>query len=489
LGIRANIIRHRFVRNFGSLAVAEYLLPFITVVFTIVMARELGAAEVGVYYFAVSLPGLFIFAADLGINLVMLRDLSKNFVAYKESFNDALSMKIILVPAALGLFGLTLHLFFSDRVEAKYIPAVVALGFSILMGTINGLFGTVYKARERMEIQAAFTIISTLGFSLGGVTLLLRGFGLLGISVLHLINTVILILANYWVTRSLFLTPKLNLNVLSWVSLMKKSYPYAGTLFLDRANSRVDSVLLTFFAGPEATGIYGIGYRVVKLLIRIPRVIRTVIFPSLARKYEQASDNFAEFFELVFKSIFVLSTVIMLFVFVFAGEIIETAFGSEYTASVGVLRLLTFSFFFVSLQYVVSAGLVIMDKRGAYFYPVLIASVVHVLLDILLIPLLQHSGAALATAISSFLLLAGWTYGILDLGRDLLRRFTDYLVISVLITLSAFVFYTLQIETRLASFSFLGLVLLPIGLIFSRRIIENHDWKILGNTVWGENQR
>jgi len=489
LGIRANIIRHRFVRNLGSLAVAEYLLPFITIVFTIVMARELGAAEVGVYYFAVSLPGLFIFAADLGINQVMLRDLSKDFFAYKESFNDALSTKIILLPAALGLFVLTLLLFFSGKVEVKYIPVVVALGFSIIMGTINGLFGTVYKARERMEIQAAFTIISALGFSLGGVVLLLRGFGLLGISVLHLINTAILITANYWTTRSLFLTPKLNLNVLSWVSLMKKSYPYAGTLFLDRANSSVDSVLLTFFAGPEATGIYGIGYRVVKMLIRIPRAIRTVIFPSLARKYEQASGNFAVFFELVFKSIFVLSTVLMLCVFVFAGEIIETAFGSEYTASAGVLRLLTFSFFFVSLQYVVAAGLVIMGKRGAYFYPVLIASVVHVLLDILLIPLLQHSGAALATAISSFLLLTGWTYGVLGTSRELLRRFNDYLVIFGLITLSAFVFYALQIETHFASVMFLVSVLLPIGLIVLGRVIETHDWKILGNSLLRENQR
>ncbi len=59
--------------------------------------------------------------------------------------------------------------------------------------------------------------------------------------------------------------------------------------------------MLSFMQGDQAVGLYNAAYRIVLLLLFIPTVINTAIFPVMSKLYDSSTDSLKIIVEKYFK--------------------------------------------------------------------------------------------------------------------------------------------------------------------------------------------
>ena len=189
-------------------------------------------------------------------------------------------------------------------------------------------------------------------------------------------------------------------------------------------NARVDQVLLGLLASQAALGTYAVAVNASEVLFYIPSAVATALLPAVAGSDAELG---VERTLRVFRAVMVVTTFAVLAAAALGPLLLPLVFGSAYTPSVEpFLWLLPSAFGFTSSAVFSSALLASGSPALSSLGPV-ISLVVGVTLDLLLMPRLGATGAAIA---ASAALLCGGTaaaaaYGLrtrLGLGALIPRR-------------------------------------------------------------------
>ena len=70
-------VAQRIAKNTALLSISQILIYILTFFYTIYIARYLGAEGFGILSFALAFSGIFSIFADLGLNTLTVRELSK----------------------------------------------------------------------------------------------------------------------------------------------------------------------------------------------------------------------------------------------------------------------------------------------------------------------------------------------------------------------------------------------------------------------------
>lgn len=171
---------------------------------------------------------------------------------------------------------------------------------------------------------------------------------------------------------------------------------YVGRVLLV-GNYRVDQWILAGLAGPRELGLYSIAVAWAEVLFYLPTVLMIVQRPYLVRA---SAGDAARRSAIAFR-IGVLCTLPAALAMIVAAPVLcSTVFGEEFSGAVGDLRLLALGAFgIVALQQLGDA----LTARGAPLRSSIaigVAFVATIALDLLLIPELGGTGAALASTLA-----------------------------------------------------------------------------------------
>lgn len=328
------------IQNFAYLSllqVAGYIFPLITMPY---LARVIGVDGFGKIAFAAAVMVWMQTVADWGFNFTATRDVAQNrdnSHKVSEIFSNVLWARCTLMFASAFLLLILIVFVPIFKENADILWA----SFLLIPGHI--LFPDwFFQAMERMKYITFLNLISKLLFTIFVFVfikdkndyILQPLFTSLGFVVSGIISLYYILLK--WKIK--LTAPSISAIL---CTIRKSTDVFLNNLMPNLYNS-FSTVLLGLYGGEVANGKYDAGTKLIHIAYNFTQVLSRTFFPFLSRKPEK---------HYLFKNINIgISFCISLVLFVFAPLIINILFTTEFTDSILVLRITSFSIFFISLS-------------------------------------------------------------------------------------------------------------------------------------------
>lgn len=384
--------------NFGYLTllqIAGYVFPLITMPY---LARVIGVDGFGKIAFASVVVVWFQTIADWGFNLSATRDVAqnkKNKEKVSEIFSNVLWARCFLTL----LSGLFLAIIVSIVPYLRENAAIIFVTFLLVPGHI--LFPDwFFQALEKMKYTTIFNLLIKLLFTVA-VFIFIKdkddyiiqpllntiGFLICGVGAMYII------LKNWGYT---IYKPR-------WKDIVKtikdSTDVFLNNLMPNFYNS-FSVMLLGFFGGSSANGIYNGGDKFPSILNQFLSILSRAFYPFLSRR----SDKHSFYAKLNIG----ISLIGALFLIVISPWLIRFMLGEEFENSIVVMQILSISIFFLALCNTYGNNyLIIYHQEKPLRNLTLVSSVIGLTFSIPLVYYFSYIGAACTVLLCRALLGVG----------------------------------------------------------------------------------
>lgn len=390
------------ISQFASDVTMTFAVKTITLVIGvatgIILARALGPSGRGAYALIATFPGLVLAFVHLGIAQANVYYLRKTEVKVEPAVIRAntLLLTVIVSAVTLAVLWVIKPLLFSTvlkELDPKFYFVILAImPFFILETFANSLLVAYERFRLINSIGFLLRIFDTVAIV---VVLLALHMGLWGAAIVLLgINVTSALLNTYFAFRGgPFARPDLGIIARS-LRFGIKSHVQTLTGFL---HYKIDIFLLALFLTTTEVGYYSIAVGLVSLIFFIPESVGTVLFPRLAGLRD---DDANEFTAKVCRNTLFVTALPALGILVFGRVAIRLMYGAEYLPAIAALYFLIPGIIAMCIYKVLSRNFTSRNKQQVTIIAGVLGLVVNVALNVILIPALGITGAALATTIS-----------------------------------------------------------------------------------------
>ncbi|NIP30178.1 MAG: oligosaccharide flippase family protein [Candidatus Dadabacteria bacterium] len=376
----------------------------------IIVARILGLAQYG-------LLSLVLAFVDILNNFVDLRvwEAATKYVGEFWSKGDkektcSMIKFFYLIDIITGIIAFGVAIILAEVASQYIIKSDVATkliyiyAITLLIDTSNSTSNAILRIFNKFKQIALISsvqnfirlvlvsVLLVLGKGIEGVLLAFVISSFIGffIRIIYVNQTLISNNLNYWWVRKTFVKD-VDYKDVSWFLL---NTSFAGSL--KALKDRYAGVLiLGFFAGKEAAGIYKVARSTVKILSRITDPIYEAIYPELVKIYSLSDlDNFEA---LLKKSSIGISKVLLpltILIIVFAEYILKYVYGQEYVLATNVLRLVAISVVISKLVSFAHPAFLALGRPGVRTVVQTISIITYIVLLLILVPVYSYMGAA-----------------------------------------------------------------------------------------------
>lgn len=373
-------------------------------VVTLWLARSLGEASFGLYSYALAAGFVIAQIADLGIKVLITREVAVGDRQATTLVRDGLCLKTFLSLPAMGMI-VALAATHTRMVGL----VVVALGSAMILVTFVDYGAYVFRGRGRIwedvGLTSGYVLLSAM--AVGGA-LILHG-GLIAVSLATAVAAAVSVAIALWrMTSAGWLKRPLR----SGTSRMKASLLWAAAplglaTFASIAYTRLAFLLLEGMSGEVAVAHFSVAQRVMEAAQLLPSAAMTAVYPAYAALWRRPGKEATRLAVRAGAILAVagLSTAVVLHLM--APWLIRVLFGEAYREGGPVLSVLAFA---IPLMFVNALLLHLLIARGRQSVVTVLNVVVlglHALLCWMLIADLGPVGAAASVLLSEFALLVG----------------------------------------------------------------------------------
>jgi len=470
-------VTKRIVKNTGILLVANILSKFFGFLYFMLMARYLGAEGYGIISFALAFTGMFSILTDMGLQLLTVREVAR----YRELASKYLG-NIIVIKFILGIITFLLIILSINLMGyppgTKYV--VYIIGLYVIINSFNTAFYSIYQAYEKMEFVGIGNIINSLLLFIGVLIGMYLNFNVLGFALMYLVVSVIILIYNTVITILKFLRLKLEVDINFWRDILKKALPFALSSIFVAIYFWADSVMLSYMVGDRAVGIYNAAYRLVFVLLFIPAIYFTSIYPVLSKMYLQSKNKISFMYHRSLKYISIIGLLVGIITTLFAEQIILFIYGNEFFESAVVLKILIWAVVFSFMAHATVYTLNSINKPQIYTKITGACAVLNILLNILAIQKLGYIGASITTAITEFL---GFLFMFLYLRYYFNEGIGSYIWIVKLLfgwgLATIFYLYVRKlVDSDVITYIIITLVFFVIIIMVTYTVLDDIDYKL-----------
>jgi O-antigen/teichoic acid export membrane protein len=399
----------------GSVLIMAGLVfnKMLAMAYNILLARTLHSRDFGVLVLGLSIFELVNVPSGLGMAGLLPKYISE-FRTGKEykKINDVISLVMsscisigIIMTLAIGAVSgiLALHVFRLPELARVLIILSVSVPFTIGNSVLVSLFRGYQQIRPKILLQdlllplfkiAMFTALFSFGYGLQAAC---YAFTLANI----IIFTVTLMTAY----RSLDIQLRVNFYDQSITpGLFRMAWPLSLQTLVVIIYAQVDRLFLGYFLPPGEIGIYGAAYSITSMMSIIPMAFYYLSLPLFA-KILQGDDpaQIKAVYNRIALTVFRIALPVLGTLMLFAKQFLGILYGREYTGGATVLWILSLGIFSEALLGPAIDSLVASGKTRMPLYSALVGCLLNIILNILLIPRLGITGAALAACSSMVL--------------------------------------------------------------------------------------
>lgn len=372
------------IGNFSTKLISFFLVPFYTYVLT---TKDYGIVDLIFTLGAVISP----------ILMFNIHEAIKRFLLDKNRDNNAVLTIAIIVLLLGHLIGILIVPIISNiNILSNY---VVEIYFYTLSMTSNYIFIEYLRGIEKMKSYTICNIMASLIISILNIIFLkflhlgVQGYFLAYIIAYYISSSIAIIIGKqYLVFKNWIFDKKL------FRDMMLFSIPLIPNSLLWWITNSSDRVMVTFFIGAAANGVYAVSYK-------IPTIISTICniffqaWQFTAVKIANDKDNISytnKVFGLYLRCVVMISSVLLILI----KPIMKLYVSENYFKAWQYIPALIVGFAFSSMgTFIGTSYYVVKDMKGNMM-SALFGAITNVFFNFILIPKIGISGAAIATCIS-----------------------------------------------------------------------------------------
>ncbi|MBI3802780.1 MAG: flippase [Nitrospirae bacterium] len=362
----------------------------------LLIARQFGPAEFGVFSLVYAFVEIFRSLSDLGVDTVLIRRLSRQQGAVEALIGNAFALKCLFATGGY-LIALISFSFLYPDIGGR--PFLLILATTIYTTLLINLFNTYFQAKLRLIEAALGHIISALSYILLTLIILRGGGSLLLICfivpVTELANLIILfkIYGRYGRVRPQFQSAVAR-------ELIGESLPVGLSVMMIVIYMRMDQLLLGWFQGTTAVGEYAAAFRITEPFMLIFTSLSLSLYASLS---SPSGDFFQKGSRRIVSKVLMVTFLSTLSVASLLSFYARPLIGWVVTPSdrvTLVLMILSGSIVFKSINAMLTA---IINSLGKYRVVTAVAAgnlLINSILGFVLIPRYSMIGAAIAVVVT-----------------------------------------------------------------------------------------
>ena len=388
------------LKNTVVIFVARIITSFLTFAATFYIARQFGVEDYGKYALALSFVALFTPVGDLGVDLLLTREVAKDQKSLKNILGNVLAMKIVLAGAFLGLVVLAVNLMGYPQVTRSLVYVAC---LSMILTVYSNSFLSSFRAFEKMEYEGLSLILAKLLTAVMVFALIFLKKSLLWMMWAQVMGAGLLFLSSLIFLRSEFRSPRLKIDFGLWRKLITGGLPFALTYFLVMVYFKIDSVMLSKMVGDEAVGAYNAACNMVFAFMIISYAIVGSLFPAIAFNYTEDREYSQKILSAGLKYSLILSLPFAFGGTFLAEKVIFFIYGPAYSASVLALRIVIWVLPVLFVTNLLGNCLGAIYRQKEVLYVALANALLNVILNLILIPRYSLYGSATATLATELL--------------------------------------------------------------------------------------
>ena len=450
--------------------IISYLLGFFTTLYT---ARYLGVEGFGILALALSLTGLFGVFTDLGLNTLTIREVSRDKSLASKYIGNTAIIKVIYAFLTFGIVALVVYIIGYPQ-EVKTVVYIITL--SVILGAFTGIFNSIFQAFQKMEYMSINIILTALLMIIGILIVIHFGLGIIALSSVYLISNAIVLVVTLVTYSWKFFVPKIGLDLKFWKPTIKEASFFGVSNILIVIYFYIDSLMLSILVGYSAVGIYNASYKLIIVLLFIPGIFVTSIFPIMSQHFESSKNLLKIEYEKSVKYLFVAAVFIFVIGFSFADKIILIIYGATYTPSIAALQTLIFVIPIIFITNLFGNLLGAINRQRILIIITGASALFNVALNLILIPKYSYIGASIATVLTEglvFILMISY------ISKYFLKISINENISKTIITgiLTVILIYYLKMDINWLLAAGFG-VLIYIFIMFILKIITKEDIEI-----------
>lgn len=402
-------------RNISFTGVSQLIYTVMAFILVPFIARYLKSDGYGLYNLATIIGFFFNLLSDMGVSTLLTVEVSKNKRYVAKLLAEALGLKLLLTLPAIVIILFYLK---TSNVSSTGFWAILIFTISSLFASFSSSLYSVFRGYQRMEFETFITILDKFISVSLGIFFLVRGYGIH----IFLFSFVIAEMVKFFVCLFVlqkYLTPvKIDFHLKRFQVLFAKSIPFGLSIFLSVCYNYTAILMLTSFTSLTEVGLYSAGFKFLSLATIIPTVLATAFLPQLSERRHRLNE-FGQLFVEGIKYQLFFSIPMIPFVTLYADEFIKIIFGSDFSGSVLLLRVLVWAafaqmtnIFFVSLY-------TALGKQKIIVYFQIVGLGMNLLVNYLWIRSHGSLGASIATVLTE------WSILLMVVGYVILRLLKD----------------------------------------------------------------
>lgn len=411
-----------------------------TIILTIAYGRFLGDVRLGELFFAITFVALIGFPIDAGFNQQLTRDVAQDSSKALRYLTNIIFFKLILW---ITLYGCILLICWSIGYSSEVRALVVICGITLLISSLANLMSAVHYAFERVRYPVIGNILEKGLSAVIGAILLSHGASVLEMAYVLLgCSCVNMLWQTVWVLILVGIPCIPDLPLAR--HLLRKSIPFILYGVLGVIYYNIDTVLLSFMTSLAVVGWYGAAYRIFNTLVFLPSlVISAIMYPIFSKLSMHSQTELKKATEKTLNFLLFCAVPISTGLIVAAPNLVHFLYHRpDFNNTIPAMQYLAPGLLFLYINSVFTSVLISTGREKKIPLMAGVALVFNLGLNLLLIPLYQHIGAALVTSLTELLLTifslvfiprALWPLGSLKVGvKALLAGLSMGLVIWLL---------------------------------------------------------
>lgn len=386
-------IARRASGNIAFKALGE-MSRFAWALLLILVARRLGGEALGRISFAFSFTYICVLLTDLGLNVLVVREVARDRSAAGRYLGNLLALKLLSVPVTFGVIAAVIAL-------SRYPPEVVAVvllfaGINLARGVLE-LYGAVFSGLEVMGREAILKHLYQVSLLLSGGIALALGCGPKGMAVALLIASLLTVAIGSGLVRRTIPSVRLLWDGAFCLTLLRRALPVGITVMFIVLYNESDIIFLSYLGqGEREVGWYAAASKIMKLLQLIPMLVVGGIYPVFSDLARGPKGSLNTAYSGTMKLLLMIAVPAAIIVAGFAEPIVRLVYGPGFTPAILPLRLLAGSVPFLYLGYVFVNILVSSDHLIWAALATGGAAAINIVANLLLIPVFGISGSAWA---------------------------------------------------------------------------------------------
>jgi len=392
----SRLYNNREANNASWLIGGRIIQMFISLIVGIITARYLGPSNYGLVNYGAAYVSFFSALCNLGINSVIV----KNFVDHpnEEGLTIGTTLLMHFLSSIFSCIIIFIVVFFVDAGETTTQIVVMLCSVSLIFHifeTLNYWFQSRYQSKS----IAIATLIAYIGSAFYKIVLLILNKGVEWFAFATSVDYII-----YAIVLFIFFKknkgPTFSVSIRKGKELLCVSYNYILSGLLVSIYGYTDKFMLKQMLDETTVGYYSTATAICSMWVFVLQAIIDSMYPTIMNLYKTNRNGFLRKNRQLYAIVFYTSICVSLLITIFAKVIIWILYGENYLPAVNPLRIITWYTAFSYLGVARNAWIVCENKQKYLKYMYLGAAVINVFMNLLFIPLLGASGAALASLIT-----------------------------------------------------------------------------------------